>query len=156
MDIAKNSDNAFAEVVKSIQSSKKRKAVSTDGAPVDNSKQLKLSKTQNMENNERKELEDEEGLERAYQDSLCGVALVPLDNISVCPKMQLKINPFRVQYIKTSMMKRYNPALSVLVICPVNESKKIDVNKDKFYVVQKVKCLLSFKEIDKSGDLVKS
>ena len=155
MDIAKNSDNAFAEVVKSIQSSKKRKAVSTDGAPVDNSKQLKLSKTQNMENNERKELEDEEGLERAYQDSLCGVALVPLDNISVCPKMQLKINPFRVQYIKTSMMKRYNPALSVLVICPVNESKKIDVNKDKFYVVQKVKCLLSFKEIDKSGDLVK-
>ena len=41
------------------------------------------------------------------------------------------------------MRKRYNPAISVMVVCPVEEGSSCDsadVNKRKFFVVQKVHC----------------
>ena len=150
-DIAVSSDKALEELAARIQSSKKRKAT-TNVEEERNPKERKLSKSDIVMKKEKQELEDELGLEKAYQSSFCGVAHIPLDNISVCPQMQLKINPFRVSYIKTSMKKRYNPSLSVLVVCPVDDGKKFDVEKDHFFVVQKVKCLVAFKELDKSGE----
>ena len=65
------------------------------------------------------------------------------------------MNKDRVRFIANSIRKRYNPALSVLVVCPADNTKKMDVKQDKFFVVQKVKCLLAFKELDSTGDFVK-
>ena len=153
VNIYKRFGEAWSEVSQERKGSNKRKVVSlpSDSQPT---KKIKLSKSENLCNNEKEELEDEMGLEKAYQDSFCGIAHIPLDSITVCPQMQVKINPFRVEYIKSSMMKRYNPALSVIVVCPVDDSKKMDVSRDKFYVVQKVKCLLAFKKLDATGDFV--
>ena len=148
---------AIEQIHKKFQASKKRKAASSNSqeVEVDSAKKPKLSKPDLIKENERKELEDNEGLEKKYQESFCGVGHIPLDNISVAPQMKLKINPFRVQYIMQSMKKRYNPAISVLVVCPVDDSKKMNIEKDKFYVVQKTKCLEAFKLLDKQGDFEK-
>ena len=156
VDMAVSSGKALEELADRIQSSRKRKATTNNKEMQEekNPKEKKLSKSDIIMKNEKQELEDESGLEKAYQSSFCGVAHISLDNISVCPQMELKINPFRVQYIKTSMKKRYNPSLSVLVVCPVDDSKKLDVERDKFFVVQKVKCLVAFKELDKSGEFI--
>ena len=73
--------------------------------------------------------------------------------------MGVNISDERVELIKESILKRYNPAISVLVVCPKEKSsnlrKNIDYDVDQFYVVQKVKCLLAFKKLDKVGDFVK-
>ena len=147
-------DKLLAQIREKSQTVMKRKStVSVSEAVTDVAfKQPKMSKSEAIVENEKKELEDEGGLEKLYQNSLCGLAHIPLDNISVCPEMKSKMNPFRVQFIKNSMKKRYNPAISVLVVCPVNDEKKIDATHDKFYVVQKVKCLAAFKELDKVGE----
>lgn len=149
-----SAQKSLEQIRKKYLSSKKRKA-QTDNLEADSiPKEPKLKKSEIVVENEKKELDDDEGLEKAYQSSFCGVAHIPLDNILISPQMSLKINPFRVQFIKSSMKKRYNPAISVLVVCPVDDSKKVDVSTDKFYVVQKVKCLEAFKELDKTGDFV--
>ena len=107
----------------------------------------------------QRELEDKDGLPVAYQKSLCGVVHIPLENISVSSNMGVNISDERVELIKESILKRYNPAISVLVVCPKEKSsnlrKNIDYDVDQFYVVQKVKCLLAFKKLDKVGDFVK-
>ena len=146
---------AIEQIQENFKASKKRKATSSDRLEVGSAKKPKLSKPDMIKENERNELEDEEGLEKKYQDSFCGVGHIPLDNISVAPQLRLKINPFRVQYIMQSMKKRYNPAISVLVVCSVDDSKKMNLERDKFYVVQKTKCLEAFKILDKQGDLEK-
>ena len=140
-DIAQNS------IAKYFQPIKKRKP--TDDSP----KVTKLSKTETIEENEKKELEDagEGGLETLYSYSLVGFAHVLLSNISISPEMQVKVNNFRVMFSKTSMKKRYDPSKAVLVICPEQDGTHVDVRnvKDmKFFVVQKVHCLRAFQEFD--------
>ena len=147
-DIAQNS------IAKYFQPIKKRKP--TDDSP----KVTKLSKTETIEENEKKELEDagEGGLETLYSNSLVGFAHVLLSNISISPEMQVKVNNFRVMFSKSSMKKRYDPSKAVLVICPEQDGTHVDVRnvKDmKFFVVQKVHCLRAFQEFDQSGDFVK-
>ena len=61
---------------------------------------------------EENEIQDEEGIEHKYINSYVGVAHVELKNISVLAEMKVKINPLRVQYIKSSMRKKYDPTLS--------------------------------------------
>ena len=46
-------------------------------------KDIKRSWFERIELNEKKELEDEQGLEVRFQNSLNGVAHIPLDNISI-------------------------------------------------------------------------
>ena len=151
--ISKSFEDAWSEVSRGIDGSKKMK-VDSSLANSQPPKKAKVTKSEILVNNEKQELDDESGLEKAYQESYCGVAQIPLDNISVCPDMKMKVNPFRVEFIKASMKKRYNPALSVIVVCPVDDKKKVDVGRDKFYVIQKVKCLLAFKKLDSTGEFV--
>ena len=138
------------EMVRSKVKSSRKRNLGRSGEVT--AKKPKLARAAAIQENEKKELEDVEGLEKKFQDSFCGVAHLPLDNISVPPQMELKKNPFRVEYIKLSIKKRYNPALSVLVVAPVDDTKKMDTKKDKFYVIQKVKVLQAFKLLDKDGD----
>ena len=112
----------------------------------------KLSKLEAVVQREENEVKDEEGLEHNYRNSYVGVAHVELKNISVSPEMKVKINPFRVQYIMSSMRKKYDPALSVLVVCQVDDKKKCSDINQEFYVVQKVHCLQAFKELNKTKE----
>ena len=97
--------------------------------------QQKIIKKDNVEAAELRELEDKGGLESMYQVSMSGVAHIPLDNIHVSPMMEVNVNKDRVRFIANSIRKRYNPALSVLVVCPADNTKKMDVKQDKFFVV---------------------
>ena len=116
----------------------------------------KLLKFEEIEKKEREELDDPNGLEKEYRGCFMGVAHIPLKNISISKEMEVKINPFRVQYIKTSIRKRYDPSLSVLVVCPVDEnSSNAQINSDgNFFVVQKVQCFKAFQELDQEGEFV--
>ena len=139
---------------------RKRKILGSSECEVSNKKNPSEScevrgKPESIAKAEMKELEDQDGLAKTYQKSLCAIGHIPLDNISVSSSMEVKVSDDRVEYIKESILKHYNPALSVLVVCPVNNGKKIDYNEDKFFVVQKIKVLLAFKKLDKAGDFEK-
>ena len=117
----------------------------------------KLSKSELVKKNEQDEVEDKDGIEEEYKKSILGVAHIPLDNISVSKDMDFITNPFRVQFIISSMRNRYDPALSVLVVCPVEQGadgsfSSQEVEKRKYYVVQKVSCFKAFQELDKTGE----
>ena len=146
--MVESADKAVGELVKNKNSSQKRRME----GPV---KPPKLSKVEIVEANEKIELIADDGLENAYQASFVGVAHIPIDKISVSPEMQVKVNPFRVQFIVSSMRKRYDPAISVLVVCPVEERGQKTVKDQNYYVVQKIHCLQAFKELDKSGEFEK-
>ena len=151
--MVESAEKSLEEIAKNVNPSRKHKA-STE-VPF---KHPKLSRTEIVVEKEKEELEDLDGLEKDYQNSLMGVAHVSLENISVSQEMQVKVNPFRVQFIMASMRKRYDPAISVLVVCPVDQDSYCDgknVDDNKFYVVQKVKCLIAFQELDKTGEFVK-
>ena len=45
--------------------------------------------------------------------------------------------------------------MGVLVVCPEDDVKTLDVKKDKFFVVQKIKCFKAFQALDESGDFKK-
>ena len=116
----------------------------------------KLSMVEKLKFREEEELKDRNGLEVAFQESLCGVAHISIDNISIPPQFIKSVSSkARIEFIKSSIRKRYNPALSVLVVCPVDAKKKINIEKDKFYVIQKVKCFQAFKELDENGEFAK-
>ena len=126
----------------------------------------RLTKVKYIEVCERKELEDGDGLEKVFQSSFCGLGQIPIDNIEIPPQLETIVasNTDRVEFIKTSIRKRYNPASSTLVVCPVNlplkmidvnGTRKIDFKNQKFYVVQKIKCLKAFKDLDEVGEFSK-
>ena len=103
---------------------------------------------------EQEELENPNGLEALYQASFCGCAHIPLSNISIPPQFELQKNPNRVKFIKASILKRYRPHLSILVVSPVDDSKPVDVENDKFFVVEKIQLLKAFKELDEEGKFI--
>ena len=126
----------------------------------------KLSRRQYVELCEKRELEDDEGLEKSYQSNFCGLGHIPLKNIEIPPQLQNLIDSSadRIEFIKSSIKKRYNPSSSTLVVCPVDPplklieidgKKKIDFKNQKFYVIQKIKCLKAFKDLDEVGEFSK-
>ena len=48
----------------------------------------KLSRRQYVELCEKRELEDDEGLEKSYQANFCGLGHIPLKNIEIPPQLQ--------------------------------------------------------------------
>ena len=103
-------------------------------------KPLKKTKSAAIDDNETKELEDPEGIEKEYSESIVGMANISLDNLSIPKELNVKVNPFRVCKIKESMIKRYDPSLSIPVVCPVDAKESVnlkDVKGRHFLVVQK-------------------
>jgi hypothetical protein len=124
----------------------------------DNSSQSKKkSKVQIRTENEDKEIEDETGLEKEYQRSYLGLAEIPLENISVAPELKSQINIIRVHTVVGSMRK-YDPSLSVLVVCPEDFNNPVDltdVKNVKFHCIQKIHTLEAFHQLDKDGKFTK-
>ena len=151
--MAASPDECLRELAENRKATRKHK-VSSEAVV----KPPKLSRSDILNKKEKEELEDENGLEKDYRGCFTGLAHIPLANISVCKEMNVQINPFRVQHIKSSIMKRYDPSLSVLVVCPVDESIVCDmknVGDAKFYIVQKIQCFKAFQELEESGEFIR-
>ena len=115
-----------------------------------------LTKQARMDMDEKKELEDEAGLETNYMNSYVGLFRVRLANIKVSDEMKSIINPNRVETILASIRKWYDPSLSVFVICPENEDAVVtadNVNTVSFIAVQKLHTLLALQQLEKTGEL---
>ena len=139
------------DAIKQVYFKRRKRKLSTADGSIE--KDIKRSWFERIELNEKKELEDEQGLEVRFQNSLNGVAHIPLDNISIPNQLNENIKlkgRERIEMIKASMLKRYNPSLTVMIVCPVIEGKA-DTNVDKFFVIQKVKCFKALKELDEQG-----
>ena len=119
-----------------------------------NSRAPKKSKAATIDENEQRELTDEEGLEKEYQNSFVGMVSIPLDNISISEDLKIKLCQFRVYKIVESIQKKYDPSQSIPVVCPADDQSAIDlknVEKKKYMVVQKIHLVSAFKELNKSG-----
>ena len=115
------------------------------------SKSKKKSKNDLKNENEQKEIDDKSGLEQEYKKSYLGIAHIPLGNISVAPDLATKINPLRVLAIMNSITKKYDPSMSVLVVCPADIHKPVDlsdVDDEKFHCIQKIHTLEAFHKLD--------
>ena len=109
-----------------------------------------------MDMDEKKEVEDETGLETSYMNSYVGLFRVKLANIKVSSEMKSIISTNRVETILASIRKWYDPSLSVFVICPENEKDEVtaeNVNNVSFIAVQKLHTLLALQELEKTGEL---
>ena len=117
----------------------------------------KKSKLEIIDDSENSELRDPGGIEQEYKNSIEGMANIPLVNISIPEELGVKVNPFKVYKIKESIMKRYDPSLTVPVLCPVDARDGIDLQNSqktrmqKFYVVQKIHTIQALKELEKDG-----
>ena len=118
------------------------------------SKPAKKSNAATVDENEKLELTDKDGLEKEYQKSLVGMANIPLENISISTDLKVNINMFRVYRIIASMENRYDPSISIPVVCPENDQTVLDltnVKNQKFVVVQKIHTIKAFQEMNKEG-----
>ena len=119
---------------------------------------LRLSKQARIDLDEKKEVEDDTGLEANFKNSYVGLFRVKLANIKVPDDMKSIISANRVQTIMASIRKWYDPSLSVFVICPENEKDVVtheNVNSVSFIAVQKLHTLLALQELEKTGELSK-
>ena len=104
------------------EAKKKRKAEAVGTKPV------KLSKNMIVNNNEKMELEDSEGLEKKFQSSYLGLAWISIDNISISKELNIKPNIYRVYNIMEIIAAKYDPSLTVVVVAPEDESQDIDLD----------------------------
>ena len=107
---------------------------------------------------EASELSDADGLEKEYQRSYVGMANISLDNISISKDLDVKVNQFRVYRIMSSIKNKYDPSMSVAVVCPEEGQSVKDlknVQGQKFVVIQKVHTICAFKELDKTDNFAK-
>ena len=117
------------------------------------SKTVKKSKAATVDEREIHELNDEDGLEKEYQKSFAGMAQIPLDNIKISEDLRSKLCKFRIFSIKESMRTKYDPSLSIPVVCPDGDHDVIDlknVKDKKFSVVQKIHSIWGIYEAHKS------
>ena len=98
-----SSNKALDQIVKNVQTSKKRKTVKVPAKP------SKLSKAGTVVANEEKEIKAPDGLEKAFKIMFVVVAHVLLDNISVSLELQMKVNPFCVQFIVSKHEEEVQP-----------------------------------------------
>ena len=106
----------------------------------------KLSK---IEEKERKEITDENGIEQPYLESLSGAVQISIDNLSV--HEDFEINQERVKLIRKEIVKRFDPSLATLVVCPQTNGESFEasaIHKIKFFVVQGVHKYLALKSLD--------
>ena len=146
-------DDACTIDKENVVSDGRKRKKTDDTGPV-----KKKSKAGVINENEKIELDDEAGLEKQYQKCYIGLANVPLENLKVADDLKSKVNIFRVYSIISSIQRRYDPSLSVLVVCPVDDTgppNLREVGKQKFLVVQKIHTFLAFVEIGKRGEFNK-
>ena len=148
-----STQGAHSNMFKIAESNKRKK--SSD----DNSRPVKLSKREAMDNDEEMELNDPEGLEKKYQSSFVGICWIPLDNVMVSEELNIKPNIFRVCKIEESLKLKYDPSQTVIVVAPKEEVPSLDLKNisadQKFICVQKVHTLCAFKNLDKKSEFVK-
>ena len=155
VEVAKSGVHVNVNIEKLIQV--KAKGKRTAGGNEEGAKPAKMSNAATINYNEKKELEDPNGLEKQLQDAYIGVAWIPLDSISVSKDL-VKVNIFRVYSIADNIRKKYDPSLATAVICPVDDSEEIDLDNcddRKYFVVQKVHLISAYKEMDKLGEFEK-
>ena len=162
----------FSEFVKfALDSAKDIQRVSVAGQDITNffgpevgkenssAKKSKKTKSERINDLEDAELKDAQGLEKEYQSSFVGIANIPLKNLNISRDLDVKINPFRVQHIIKSMKQKYDPSLSVAVVCPEVGQTVSDLQNlgqlQQFVVVQKIHTIAAFKELDKNNDFCK-
>ena len=119
---------------------------------------LKKSKLNIVNDNEKIELEDINGLEKRFKQCYIGYANIPLANLTVASELKEIVNMFRVHKIVSSIRSRYDPSQTVLVVCPEDDTAPPDLNdvgELKFMVVQKIHTFLAFEELSKKGEFRK-
>ena len=110
-----------------------------------------------VDDREKKELIDDDGLEKKYYDSLFGLANVPLANLKIHPGLLKQLSQARVDSIVASMEKRFDPSLNVPVICPASGqvvSDLNDVSTIDFLVITKIHTVKAFMELDSKGRFI--
>ena len=115
----------------------------------------KLSKQAAVDQSEKEELTDVNGLEIQFKNSYVGLTRVPLSNIKISPDMEGHISPNRVKFVVSSIRQKFDPSLSVFVVITEEDKRSIDlknVGQVKFLAVQKLHTLQAFKELEKSGE----
>ena len=104
-----------------------------------------------VRDNETKELKDKDGLEQAYAHSHTAISHISLSKISIPTEIEDEIDMERVKFIKSSILKKYDPSLAVLVVCPVDMTIDSNNYDQDYYIVQKVHCLKTFKVLEESN-----
>ena len=131
----RNLVQSCAQIVSNSNPKVKRKSEN------DNSSTAKLSRNDQILADEKIELERKEGLEHNYRRSYIGISSIALKNISVHPDLMHSIVKEKVPEIMENMKSRYDPSLSILVVCPVDPDNSLasleprDIKNEKFYVV---------------------
>ena len=103
---------------------------------------------------EMTELQDNDGLEREYQQSFVGLTNIPLENINIAADLESKVNNNRVDLIIESMLVKYDPSLTIPVVCPEDGQAVLDlknVKDQKFSAIQKIHTIAALKKLDKEG-----
>ena len=115
---------------------------------------IEKSKIELIDEREKVELNDADGLEKMYQNSFLGLANISLDCLSISPDLMENLNNNRVENIKISMVKRYDPSLNIPVVCPKDGQSVINLEKIEnieFMVIQKIHSVQAFKKLDAEG-----
>ena len=118
----------------------------------------KKSKAAVVRDLEERELSDEAGIEKEYQNNMFGFANIPLKNLVISETAGVEVNQLRVSRIIDSIKTRYDPSLSIPVVCPTegNIVTNIqDVKSQMLLVVQKVHTVHAFKNLDEKGEFTK-
>ena len=120
----------------------------------DNREVTKKKPRLDVRESEVQELIDPRGLEKQYQNSIKGVTFIPLSNLQVASELEYKINVYRVQEIKNSLLEKFDPSQSVLVVIPEDQTTPLNLKNashQKFRVIQKIHTFRAFEEIEKDG-----
>ena len=112
------------------------------------------SKASLVNERENVELHDNAGLEKEYQQSFVGLANIPLENINIAADLVSSVNSNRVNLIMKSMLVKYDPSLTIPVVCPEDGQMILDlknVKNCKFSAIQKIHAITALKKLDTDG-----
>ena len=128
----------------------KKKAKPSEDGP-----KPKLSKAEMVVNETKAELQDKNGVEKAFTDSYLGKADILLDNISLSPNICLPVSDWKVKGIMESMLTRFDPSLLRVVLFPADESifNPRKLRDNSYHVVQGIHSILALKALDKVDKL---
>ena len=133
-----------------------RKRINLDST--NSTPEVKVSRKDIINDKEKSELTDPNGLEAKYRKSFVGVAHIPISNLSVHKDLSHLIMKTKVDLIEQSLLDRYDPSLLIPVVCPEDPSAPFSmasIETQRFLVVQKVQSFTALKNLQAKGQLDK-
>ena len=141
------------DILKKVQGGKRKRKIENE----ENVCKIKRTKTEKIELEKAKEIKSDDGLETTLKNSYVGRVDIPLEQLSLSPRISLPINRLKVLALAKGMESRFDPSLVAVTCCPAEPGvfDKTKLEKNNYHIVHGRHRFEALKKLDEEGKLTK-